>query len=161
MDPFEEPFPIEEAALSPRVQDIFGSESDVKGSHSSLHSSPGSPEKGTGTLEALRTKISVRTAALDASSKEKEKEIEGEAKNYIQAKKAEHDAAVAAARAENRKLQVAKAEKLKEHKKSDAIWRNIGIMLDLSKPNKFSKNTERMRNVFLTMTQNNSGTTTS
>lgn len=161
MDPFEEPFPSLDAASSPNLPDSPDSGSHLKGSYSSLALPPARVERNTAKLDALHKMISARTSCIDASSKEKEKEIEAEAKCYIQTKKAEHEAAVTAARAENKKLQAAKTEQLKEHKKSDAIWRNISIMLDLSKPNKFSKNTERMRSVLLTMSQKNSDAVTS
>lgn len=156
MDPFEEPFEAM-AEKSSSVQSNFSDpHAELTASHPSLTSSSVLPSDSNAALEALKKMIASRTAAMDASSKEKEKEIEADAKSYILATREEHDAAVAAARVENKKIQAAKTQQLKEHKKADAIWRNVGIMVDLSRPNKFSKNTELMRNTFLTMSQKNS-----
>lgn len=156
MDPFEEPFGAMEEKSTSILSNFSDSHAELAPSHSSLPSSSVPPSDSNAALEALKKKIASRTAAMDASSKEKEKEIEAEAKSYIQAKREEHDAAVAAARAENKKIQAAKTQQLHEHKKADAIWKNVDIMVDLSRPNKFSKNTERMRNTLLTMSQKNS-----
>eukprot|EP00796_Vickermania_ingenoplastis_P004113 gene4113-2959_t len=99
-------------------------------------------------LEALKKQIDERTAAIDAASAEKEKAIEEAAKKYLETQIAEREKTLAALREENKKIQQAKETQLRRHD-AGSVWKNIGMMMDLTKPNRHSKNTERMRSIFL------------
>lgn len=158
MDPFDEPFnnpdvlsPSSYMPPEPPCSPVFNVEANNSGS-GSLNLAPESPVDAPVTssqvLDVLHKQIANRTTALDAASAEKTKTIEEAAKKYLEAQKAERHTAVAAARSQNQKNQAAKTAQLQQHQNADALWTNVGLMLDLSKPNKFSKNTERMRSIF-------------
>lgn len=93
----------------------------------------------------LQADIAKRTAAQDTATAQKEKEIKTEAEKYIENLKRQHETSLQTSRAAHRQAQDAKTEQLKHRSEADSIWKNVGILVDLTKPNKFSKRTERMR----------------
>lgn len=168
IDPFDQPFsdttedthsPSSYMPPEPPCSPVY-MENEMNGNPSASGSlspmQPDPPKTNSAAFEALQKQIQNRTQAIDRENAEKEKAILDEAKKYLESQKAQHEKEVATAREEHRKSQKNRSAQLKEHSNPDTLWRNIGMMVDLSKPNKHSRNTERMRTVFQTMNQKTS-----
>ncbi|KPI84247.1 hypothetical protein ABL78_6703 [Leptomonas seymouri] len=116
---------------------------------------PTSPEKPStvnkAKMDALNKQIASRTAAYDAATKEKENKILAAAQEFIKALKAKREKEVLDARANHKKVQQVDANKIDAYKKSGAVWNAVGVLVDLRKPNQYSKGTEQMRSILSTL----------
>ncbi|KAK7198652.1 Clathrin light chain [Novymonas esmeraldas] len=143
--------PVVAAAAQP-VADAFIAASPTA---SSPNRPPTPPEKpsavNTAKLDALNKQIASRTAAADAATKEKEAKITAAAQEYLKTLKAKRENEVTAAKASHKQEQQAGTKKIDDFKKSGAVWSAVGMLVDLQKPNQFSKNTEQMRSVLSTL----------
>ncbi|KPA82614.1 hypothetical protein ABB37_02461 [Leptomonas pyrrhocoris] len=113
---------------------------------------PTPPEKpsavNTAKMDALNKQVASRTAAYDAATKEKESKILAAAQEFIKAQKAKREKEVSEAKANHKKDQQTDANKIDAYKKSGAVWNAVGMLVDLQKPNQYSKGTEQMRSIF-------------
>lgn len=98
-------------------------------------------------VDALMKQIASRTAAMDAATKEKEMKIVTAAQEYLKALMAKRGEEVMNAKAIHKEEQQVGAEKINEHKKSGDVWSAVGLLVDLQKPNQYSRSTEQMRTV--------------
>lgn len=102
-------------------------------------------------LEALKKQVNNRTAQQDAETKAKEEKILAAAKEFIKNEQQKREQQVKAVKADHQKSQQEGEKKIDEYKKSGAVWSAVGMLVDLQKPNPYSKNTERMRAVLTTL----------
>lgn len=116
---------------------------------------PTPPENPSATnaakMDALNKQIASRTVAASAATKEKEAKIVAAAQEYLKALKAKREKEVTAAKANHKQQQQAGTQKIDEYKKSGAVWNAVGMLVDLQKPNQYSKSTEQMRSVLTTL----------
>ncbi|GET87896.1 hypothetical protein, conserved [Leishmania tarentolae] len=145
-----EPHPTP-VAMSPPTPDGFIASSPV----GSPNYPPTSPEKPSianfAKVDALNKQISNRTAAMDAATREKETKIMNAAQEYLNALMAQRKEEVMNAKANHKEEQRVGAEKINGYKKSGALWSAVGVLVDLQKPNKYSRSTEQMRSVLSTL----------
>ncbi|KAH9589372.1 Clathrin light chain [Trypanosoma melophagium] len=104
---------------------------------------------GGKVLEAAKKEIQARTANIDAKTKEKEEKIISAAELYLKEENAKHAEKLKQVKAEHIRQQKSEETKRNEFKKSGAVWSGVALLTDLSKANKFSKGTERMRNILI------------
>lgn len=170
MDPFDEPF--DEAAISntsstihppePACSPVTNFETNAvdlsKVAHESTHFFPPPPGdvavSDSSSMDALKKQIENRTRSLDASFETKTKSIEEEAANYIAAEKEKRKTTLASLSAANKQSQNEKQKTMQSQRGGDNVWKNVGMILDLSKPNVYSKNTERMRSLLVDLAEN-------
>lgn len=99
-------------------------------------------------MKALEKQIANRTANMDAATRQKEAAITAAAKAYLEKEKESRAKHVAEAKSRHRKEEQDGADKINAYKKSGAVWNAVGMLVDLQKPNPYSKNTESMRSIF-------------
>lgn len=102
-------------------------------------------------MEALNAQIAKRTAEMDAETKAKELKITAAAQEYLKSLKSKREKELVEAKASHKKEQQAGVKKIDEYKKSGAVWNAVGMLVDLQKPNAYSKGTEQMRSVLATL----------
>ncbi|CCW60841.1 unnamed protein product [Phytomonas sp. EM1] len=102
-------------------------------------------------LKALQEQIAKRTAAIDAATKEKQAKILAASKEYIEQQKSKREKQISGAKELHKKIQDNDGKKLEQFQKSGAVWNAVGMIVDLQKPNPYSKNTERMRSILSTL----------
>jgi hypothetical protein len=142
---------------SPRgeLKDFIASSPTQESSQGSPNRPPTPSEKpsavNTAKMDALNKQIANRTAAYDAATKEKESKILAAAQEFIKLQKAKREKEVTEAKANHKKEQQADANKIDAYKKSGALWNAVGMLVDLQKPNQFSKGTEQMRSILSTL----------
>ena len=93
--------------------------------------------------------IAARTAAQDAASIQKEKEIREAAAAYLKDLVTKRDQAINATKADHLKEQQEHERKMKELKTSGKLWDSVNLLVETKKPNAHSKNTEYMRNLIV------------
>ncbi|CCW71509.1 unnamed protein product [Phytomonas sp. Hart1] len=104
-------------------------------------------------LKALQEQIAKRTMLIDAATKEKMTKIIAASKEYIEEQKSKRERQIAEAKELHKKTQDDDEKNNEDLKKSDAVWTGVGKVVDLQKPNPYSKNTERMRSILSTLNQ--------
>ncbi|KAG5506985.1 hypothetical protein JKF63_05731 [Porcisia hertigi] len=105
----------------------------------------------TAKVDALNRQIANRTAAMDAATKEREAKITAAAQEYLKALNAKREEEVTAAKENHKKEQQMDVKRISDYKKSGAVWDAVGMLVDLQKPNLYSKSTEHMRSVLSTL----------
>ncbi|AYU78108.1 Clathrin light chain, putative [Leishmania donovani] len=146
-----EPHPTP-VAMSPPPSDGFIASSSPGGSPNRPPTPPEKPSAANvAKMDALKKQIASRTAAMDAATKEKETKIMTAAQEYLKALMAKREEEVMNAKASHKEEQQVGAEKINEYKRSGAVWSAVGLLVDLQKPNQYSKSTEQMRTVLSTL----------
>ncbi|KAG5480495.1 hypothetical protein LSCM1_06198 [Leishmania martiniquensis] len=143
----EEPRPTP-VAMSQPASDGFIASSPPDGSPNSPPTPPEKPSTAdSAKMEALKKQIARRTAAIDAATKAKETQIIAAAQEYLKAIKVKREQEVMTAKASHKQEQQAGAKKIDDCRKSGAVWNAVGMLVDLQRPNQYSKSTEQMRSV--------------
>ncbi|CBZ25683.1 conserved hypothetical protein [Leishmania mexicana MHOM/GT/2001/U1103] len=138
--------------MSPPLMDGFIASSSPGGSPKSPPTPPEKPSAAhVAKTDALNKQIANRTAAMDAETKEKETKIMTAAQAYLKALITKREEEVRNAKASHKEEQQVGAEKINEYKKSGALWSAVGLLVDLQKPNQYSRSTEQMRTVLSTL----------
>lgn len=107
---------------------------------------PTSPKtKSANLTNDTQKEIEARTANIDAKSREKEAKQTALAKAFLKDFNAQYEAKLRDAKAEHMRQQA--ETEVKQNTKADMVWDGVGLVLDLSKPNKYSRGTERMRSL--------------
>ncbi|KAG8346880.1 putative Clathrin light chain [Trypanosoma vivax] len=105
------------------------------------------PVKGAcGAMDKAKKEIDERTAQMDAKIKQKEEQMRKAAQTYVKEESEKHKRRLEELRAKHREEQEVRA-KVATSVKASSVWASVELMVDLSKTNKFSKNTEQMRNI--------------
>ncbi|KAG5507259.1 hypothetical protein GH5_07351 [Leishmania sp. Ghana 2012 LV757] len=135
-------------AISQPASDGFVASSPPENSPNSPPTPPEKPSAvDSAKVEALKKQIASRTAAMDAATKAKEANIIAAAQEYLKALEAKREQEVMTAKAGHKQEQQAGTKKIDDYKKSGAVWNAVGMLVDLQRPNQYSKGTEQMRSV--------------
>jgi hypothetical protein len=104
-----------------------------------------------GKVQALQRAISERIAAADKATLEKEDRQKKAAQAYLAEEKVKREKKLKIVHEDHRKEQADYEQKTADLKKAGAAWSSLGVVVDLKKPNQFSKKTDRMKQVLLNL----------
>ncbi|CUG02131.1 clathrin, putative [Bodo saltans] len=117
--------------------------------------SPIAPTNNTaqyqGKVQELQRAINERIAAADKATLEKEDRQKKAAQAYVADEKAKREKKLKIVHEDHRKEQADYEQKTADLKKPGAAWSSLGVVVDLKKPNQFSKKTDRMKQVLLNL----------
>lgn len=102
-------------------------------------------------VQELQKQISERTAAADKATLEKEDRQKKAAQAYIAEEKSKREKKLKIVHEDHRKEQAEYEKKTADLKKAGATWSSLGVVVDLKKPNAFSKKTDRMKQVLINL----------
>lgn len=100
-------------------------------------------------VQSIQKTINERTATADKATMEKEERQKKAAQAYIAEEKANRASKLKAVHEDHRKAQSDYEKKTADLKEGGAAWSSLGVVVDLKKPNQFSKKTDRMKQVLL------------
>ncbi|AIN97350.1 hypothetical protein LPMP_190080 [Leishmania panamensis] len=146
-----EPHPTP-AATSPPASEGFIASSSPEGSPNRPPTPPEKPSSvNAAKVDELKRQITSRTAAMDAATKAKEEKIITAAQVYLKELQARREEEVAAAKASHKQEQHADTKQIDDYRERGAVWGAVQMLVDLQKPNQYSKSTEMMRSVLSTL----------